>query len=97
MQFCGTSLRGWTKDEQVTTFGKISCPPPGLKKLTPEQYLDATRFQFEIESTRRIPWALTSPQTDSRRQSKKFVRHPTGGWTKDEQVTTCGNIFAPQG
>jgi hypothetical protein len=69
-QACFQAYRGWTNDEQVTTFVKIFVPQ-GFDKLSAHDYLKASRLMFKSQNAPDIPWGLINESF----HPKKHTRH----------------------
>jgi len=69
---CGNGFRGWTKDEQVTTYVKIFVPQ-GFEKLTASDYLDVTRLMIEGGDLQDIHWMLVKEYIHHVKQTRIII------------------------
>jgi hypothetical protein len=69
---CNGAFRGWTKDEQVTTFVKIFMPN-GFDSLHAQDYLRASRLMFRTQDTPDIPWGLINESIHPTHHTRQII------------------------
>ncbi len=69
---CAQAFRGWTKDEQVTTFVKIFVPQ-GFETLSASDYLKASRLMFRWIETPDIPWGLINESIHPTKHTRQII------------------------
>jgi len=69
---CNHAFRGWTKDEQVTTFVKIFMPQ-GFESLSAQNYLKASRLMFRSALTQDIPWGLINESIHPTKHTRQII------------------------
>jgi hypothetical protein len=69
---CFQAYRGWTNDEQVTTFVKIFVPQ-GFEKLLAHDYLKASRLMFKTQNAPDIPWGLINESFHPKKHTRQII------------------------
>jgi hypothetical protein len=69
---CDGAVRGWTNDEQVTTFLKIFMPQ-GFDSLEAQDYLKASRLMFRTQGTPDIPWGLINEIIHPTKHTRQII------------------------
>jgi hypothetical protein len=69
---CFQAYRGWTNDEQVTTFVKIFVPQ-GFEKLPAHDYLKASRLMFRSQNAPDIPWGLINESFHPKKHTRQII------------------------
>jgi len=69
---CQQAFRGWTKDEQVTTFVKIFMPN-GFESLHAQDYLKASRLMFRSNNAPDIPWGLINESIHPTKHTRQII------------------------
>jgi hypothetical protein len=69
---CSQAFRGWTRDEQVTTFVKIFVPQ-GFETLSAQDYLKASRLMFRLPEIPDILWGLINESTHPTKHTRQII------------------------
>jgi hypothetical protein len=69
---CHGAFRGWTRDEQVTTFVKIFVPN-GFESLLAQDYLKASRLMFRSNNAPDIPWGLINESIHPTKHTRQII------------------------
>jgi len=100
---CQQAYRGWTRDEQVTTFVKIFMPN-GFESLQAQDYLKASRLMFRSNNAPDIPWGLINESIHPTKHTRQIIASiPTAtlqviqarGTESDRGVWKADGFLAP--
>jgi hypothetical protein len=69
---CDQAFRGWTRDEQVTTFVKVFVPQ-GFESLSAADYLKASRLMFRSPEIPDIPWGLINESIHPTKHTRQII------------------------
>jgi hypothetical protein len=69
---CSGAFRGWSRDEQVTTFVKVFMPQ-GFDSLSAQDYLKASRLMFKTQGTPDIPWGLINESIHPTEHTRQII------------------------
>jgi hypothetical protein len=69
---CSEAFRGWTRDEQVTTFVKVFVPQ-GFDTLSAQDYLKASMLMFRTQGTPDIPWGLINESIHPTKHTRQII------------------------